>query len=95
MIRPEGLGLLTCFVALSDGPVALLAGHATLQAKSFFGPAQLIPLPAQPVDHRGILVYLLLKGRGPILGLSPEIPLRLQLAQDLGGPLAGLDILLD
>ena len=81
--RPEGLNLLTCFVALSDGPVVLLAGHAALRAKSFFGPARLIPLPTQPIDQHGILIRPPLKVRGPILSLPPEIPLCLQLAQDL------------
>ena len=65
------------FVALLDGPVALLAGRAVLQAKSFFGPARLVPLPAQPIDQRGILACPLLMVRGPILSLPPEISLRL------------------
>ena len=94
-IRLEGLSLPMRLVALSDGPVALLAGHAALQVKSFFGLACLIPLPTQPIDQHGILAHPLLKVRGPILSLPPKTPLRLQLVQDLSGPLTGLDILLD
>ena len=70
-------------------------GRATLQVKSIFGPAQLIPLPAQLVDHLGILGHRLLQGCGLILSLPPKIPLRLQLVQDLDGPLTSLNILLE
>ena len=46
-------------------------------------------------DHLDVLVRLLLKDHGPTLGLPPEIPLRLQLLQDLDSPLTGLGILLE
>ena len=74
-IHPEGPGLPTRLIALSDGPIVLLAGRAALRAKSFFGPACLVPLPEQPIDQRGILACPLLKVRGPILNLPPETPL--------------------
>ena len=45
-IRPEGPGLPTCLITLSDDPIALLMGRVVLRAKSFFGPVQLVPLPA-------------------------------------------------
>ena len=94
-IRPTCLGLPTRFIALSDGPVTLLAGRAALRAKSIFGLAQLVPLPVQSVDHHGILVRLLLMGCGLTLSLPPKIPLHLQIVQDLDSPLTGLYILLE
>ena len=42
-------------------------------------------LRSERADHRDVLVHLLLEGHGPTLGLPPEVPLHLQLLQDLAG----------
>ena len=44
-----------------------------------------IELRPERADHLDVLVHLLLKGCGPTLGLPPEVPLYLQLLQDLVG----------
>ena len=36
-------------------------------------------------DYLDVLIHLLLKGHGPTLGLPSEVPLHLQLLQDLAG----------
>ena len=40
---------------------------------------------SEGADHLDVLVHLLLKGHGPTLGLPSEVPLHLQLLQDLAG----------
>ena len=66
-----------------------------LQLESFYGLAQLVSLPMQPGDLPSFPIRPLLQGRGPFLGPQLEIPLHLQLSQEVDGPLAGLGILLD
>ena len=50
----EGADPLLCLVTLSDGPVALPAGRATLRAEPLRNMAQLVSLRAQPGDRLGI-----------------------------------------
>ena len=46
------------------------------------------------MDHLDVLIHLLLKGCGPTLGLPSEVPLHLQLLQDLASLLTSRGILL-
>jgi hypothetical protein len=53
-LLPRVVTLLAGLVTLSESLVALLVSHATFRVEPLRGLDQLIPLLAQPSDHRGI-----------------------------------------
>jgi hypothetical protein len=74
--------------------VTLLASYIALLAEPVHDLEQPILLPVQSLDHRGILARPCLRGCEPPLHRQLQLPLLLNLAQEVEDLLAGVNVLL-